>query len=195
VDLPRDGVAACHHQLSGMVVNSYLVWDPSTRLAAVFDTGEDSTPIFNDAKRRSLKIVHIFLTHSHGDHVGGLGPLQEATKAVAHSSALEPVSGTETFKPGSSFTVGNLQIETRLTRGHSIGGTTYVVRGLDRPLAVVGDALFAGSMGGAMVSYADALKTNREQIFTLEDETIILPGHGPVTTVGLEKMNNPFFAR
>ena len=61
------------------------------------------------------------------------------------------------------------------------------------PLAVVGDALFAGSMGGGMVSYQDALRTNREKIMTLPDETIICPGHGPMSTIAEEKQNNPFF--
>jgi glyoxylase-like metal-dependent hydrolase (beta-lactamase superfamily II) len=61
-------------------------------------------------------------------------------------------------------------------------------------VAVVGDSLFAGSMGGGNVSYADALRNNLEKILTLPDETIICPGHGPMTTVGEEKVHNPFFA-
>ena len=61
-------------------------------------------------------------------------------------------------------------------------------------MAVVGDAMFAGSMGGGMVSYDDALCNNREQILTLPDATIICPGHGPLTTVGEQKHANPFFA-
>jgi len=71
---------------------------------------------------------------------------------------------------------------------------TYVVTGLARPIAIVGDSLFAGSMGGGNVSYEDALRNNREKILTLPDETIICPGHGPLTTVGKEKRDNPFFA-
>ena len=71
---------------------------------------------------------------------------------------------------------------------------TYVVNGLSRKLAIVGDAIFAGSMGGGNVSYRDALQTNLDKILTLPDETIICPGHGPKTTVGEEKKHNPFFA-
>jgi glyoxylase-like metal-dependent hydrolase (beta-lactamase superfamily II) len=71
---------------------------------------------------------------------------------------------------------------------------TYVVKGLSRPIAVVGDSLFACSMGGGNVSYDDALQNNLEKILTLPDETIICPGHGPMTTVGEEKVHNPFFA-
>ena len=67
------------------------------------------------------------------------------------------------------------------------------VSGLNHPVAVVGDSLFAGSMGGGAVSYQDALRNNREKILTLPDETIVCPGHGPLTTVGLEKKHHPFF--
>ena len=75
----------------------------------------------------------------------------------------------------------------------SPGGITYVIEGLQRPVAIVGDALFAQSMGGGMISYQDALSTNRSELFTLEDHTVICPGHGPMTSVGEEKSHNPFF--
>ena len=70
---------------------------------------------------------------------------------------------------------------------------TYFVTGLARPVAIVGDSLFAGSMGGGNVSYADAIQNNLDKILTLPDETIICPGHGPMTSVGEEKAHNPFF--
>ena len=70
---------------------------------------------------------------------------------------------------------------------------TYNINGLAKPIAIVGDAIFAGSMGGGMVSYTDALQTNRDKIMTLPNDTIIGPGHGPMTTVTEEKKNNPFF--
>ena len=70
---------------------------------------------------------------------------------------------------------------------------TYLIDGLNQPVAIVGDAVFAGSMGGGMISYSDALRTNREKIMTLPDETILCPGHGPLSRVGWEKKHNPFF--
>src|SRR5437868_15503160 len=70
---------------------------------------------------------------------------------------------------------------------------TFVATGLARPVAIVGDSLFAGSMGGGTVSYKDAVQNNLEKILTLPDETIICPGHGPMTSVGEEKKHNPFF--
>ncbi|MDD4932907.1 MAG: MBL fold metallo-hydrolase, partial [Methylacidiphilaceae bacterium] len=85
-------------------------------------------------------------------------------------------------------------IRTLLTNGHSAGGITYLVAGGARPLAIVGDSLFAGSMGGGNVSYADALRNNREKILTLPGQTVICPGHGPLTTVEEEREHNPFFA-
>jgi glyoxylase-like metal-dependent hydrolase (beta-lactamase superfamily II) len=86
-----------------------------------------------------------------------------------------------------------LKIETRQTSGHARGGITYVVSGLPRRVAVVGDALFAASMGGGAVSYEEALRTNRKEIFSLPDDTIICPGHGPLTTVGEQKKHNAFY--
>ena len=92
------------------------------------------------------------------------------------------------------FELGGLRIDLLQTSGHSVGGITYWVRGLQRPVAIVGDAIFAGSMGGGMVSYEDALRNNREKILALPEETVLCPGHGPLTTVGEERQHNPFFA-
>jgi glyoxylase-like metal-dependent hydrolase (beta-lactamase superfamily II) len=72
---------------------------------------------------------------------------------------------------------------------------TFVVTGLARPIAIVGDSLFAASMGGGAVSYEDAVRNNVEKILSLPGETIVCPGHGPLTTVGREKQGNPFFAK
>ena len=74
-----------------------------------------------------------------------------------------------------------------------MAGITYLIEGMTSPIAVVGDAIFAGSMGGGMVSYTEALQNNREKILTLPDNTVLCPGHGPLTTVGQEKEHNPFY--
>jgi hydroxyacylglutathione hydrolase len=133
------------------------------------------------------------MTHSHGDHILELDRLRERTGAEAWIGEKEPVAGARSFAVGKTFQVGALSIETRSTWGHSPGGVTYVVRGLSRTLAIVGDAIFAGSVGGGNVSYKDALATNRENILSLPDETVVCPGHGPLTTVGEQKEVNPFF--
>ncbi len=189
-----DGLAQFTTDYNGMAVNAYVVWGPETRVAAVFDTGADSREIVRFANHHKLDVQLILLTHAHPDHVADLPSLREETGADVFTPAREPVPGAEPIDEGKKFRVGNLQIDTRLTWGHSAGGMTYVVTGLVRPIAIVGDSLFAGSMGGGNVSYRDALQNNLGKILTLPDETIICPGHGPMTTVGEEKEHNPFFA-
>ena len=189
----RDGFAQFKTDYHDMAVNAYLVWDPASRVAAAFDTGGDSREMVRFANRHKLNVQLILLTHAHPDHVADLPRLREETGADVFAPAREAVSGAEPIDEGKHFRLGNLEIDTRLTWGHSQGGITYVVTGLAHPIAIVGDSLFAGSMGGGNVSYQDALRNNLEKILTLPDETIICPGHGPMTTVGEEKHHNPFF--
>ena len=189
-----DGVAQFTSDYNEMAVNAYLVWDHEMRVAAAFDTGAESRDMLHFANRHKLDVQLILLTHAHPDHVADLPALREETGADVFTPAREPVPGAEPIDEGKKFRLGNLQIDTRLTWGHSLGGMTYVVTGLARPIAIVGDSLFAGSMGGGNVSYRDALQNNLEKILTLPDDTIICPGHGPMTTVGEEKQHNPFFA-
>lgn len=178
-----------------MRVNAYLVWDPATKAAAFFDTATDSTPLVARARALELEVGSIFLTHTHNDHIAALDGLRAAFPgARAWSNRAEPWPGTETFSEGAEFRIGSLRVAARTTSGHSPGGTTYFVEGLARPLAIVGDAIFAGSMGGGLVSFADAWRNNLEKILVLPDETVICPGHGPLTSVGEEKRSNPFFA-
>jgi glyoxylase-like metal-dependent hydrolase (beta-lactamase superfamily II) len=191
-----EGLAQFNTPYHDMTVNAYVVWDPATRQAAAFDTGADAQPMLDFIKLYALKLSHIFITHTHPDHVLDLEKLRAATGCSAvFSHTREPWSGTTIFEIGkdSSWSLGALRIEARSTCGHSKGGVTYVVHGLKQPVAVVGDALFSSSMGGGMVSYADALATNRKEIFSLPDDTVVCPGHGPLTTVGEEKKNNPFY--
>ncbi|MBO0696044.1 MAG: MBL fold metallo-hydrolase [Verrucomicrobia bacterium] len=190
----REGFAQFNTRYHDMTVNAYLAWDPASRVAAVFDTGADSGEMVRFAKRHKLDVQLILLTHAHPDHVADLPRLREETGADVFAPAREPVSGADSVEEGKHFRLGNLEIDTRLTWGHSQGGVTYVVTGLARPIAIVGDSLFAASMGGGNVSYQEALRNNLEKILTLPDETIICPGHGPMTTVGEEKVHNPFFA-
>lgn len=177
-----------------MTVNSYLVWDATEKIGVVFDTGADSTPLLDDVKALSLRIPFVLLTHTHVDHIADLTRLKNATGARVAVSKEEAVGSVESFSEGHLYSMGKLVIETRLTSGHSRGGTTYVIKGLEKTVAIVGDSLFAGSMGGANAAYEEALRNNREKILTLPDDTILCPGHGPMTTVADEKQNNPFFA-
>jgi hydroxyacylglutathione hydrolase len=191
--LQVNGLTQFNTTYEDMTVNSYLAWDPKSKEAAAFDTGADSSPMLKLAKDRGLSIKLILLTHTHPDHIADLPRLKKETGANTYVSSLEPTSGAETFTVGKSFQLGAISIETRQTSGHSKGGITYILSGLERPVAIVGDALFAGSMGGGMISWTDALENNRKHIFSLPDDTVICPGHGPLTTVREEKRHNPFY--
>ncbi|MCH2059627.1 MAG: MBL fold metallo-hydrolase [Verrucomicrobiales bacterium] len=177
-----------------MRVNAFVLWDPGSGQAAAFDTGADAGAMIDFLEKKSLTLGAVYLTHTHGDHIADLDRLLDTfSQPPVYVSEHEPLQGTIAIAAGHSARIGGLTLETRLTHGHSRGGHTYVVTGLARPIAIVGDALFAGSMGGGMVSYSDALETNRQQIFTLADNTVVCPGHGPMSSVGEEKQHNPFY--
>lgn len=190
-----EGLAIFNTPYHDMRVNAFLIWDPTSKVVAAFDSGADATLLVDFVNAHGLDLSAMFITHTHIDHVADLNTLltQGDEPIPLHCNRQEPWDGAELFIEGDSFSIGELSVETRTTWGHAKGGTTFVIRGLAQPVAVVGDALFAGSMGGGMVSYSDALRTNREHIFSLPDDTIICPGHGPLTTVGEEKRHNPFY--
>jgi hydroxyacylglutathione hydrolase len=191
------GFAAFNTKFEDMTVNSYLIWDARTRQAAAFDTGSDCSAMLDTIQAERLDLRYIFLTHTHEDHVGDLSKLASATKSEVWASELEPApfEGAKTFKENVHFHVGPLSIKTLFTTGHSVGLTTFYVTGLSWPLAVVGDSIFAGSMGGSATAFADQLKNDKEKILTLPRDTVLACGHGPLTTIAQEKQYNPFFAR
>lgn len=178
-----------------MTVNAFLVWDEVTRDAAVFDTGFDAAPILATIAEQGLALRHIFITHSHADHVAGLAALRaQHPRARIHSGSRNaPVD--QRNRPDECVTLGSLRITHRETPGHAEDGVTYIVGNWpeDAPhVAIVGDALFAGSIGGARENLALARQKIREQVFSLPTETLVCPGHGPLTTVGAEIENNPW---
>lgn len=181
---------------SNFSVNCYLVWDEVSREAALFDTGFDAQPIFDLIEQNQLQLRHLFITHTHHDHISALGQIREKFPKVRLHSNSKSAPVDQRNRPNDFVHLGSLRITNRDTPGHAEDGVTYVIGNFpaDAPsAAVVGDALFAGSMGGAR-QLADLAKQKiREQIFTLPQETLICPGHGPLTTVAQEKANNPFF--
>jgi glyoxylase-like metal-dependent hydrolase (beta-lactamase superfamily II) len=193
-EVSLDGLAQFTTPYHDVQVNAYLVWDPASKEAVVFDSGTDCSPMLERAKQNGLTIKLILLTHAHGDHIADLGRLAESTGAPIYISSREKAPGAQSIDEGRKFTVGALEIESRLTWGHSPGGMTFVISGLAFPVAIVGDSIFAGSMGGGNVSYEDAVQNNLKKILTLPNETVLCPGHGPVTTVQEEKEHNAFFA-
>ena len=177
-----------------MHVNAYLIWDPAAREAIAFDTGTDPKPILESLSKRGLTLKTLFVTHSHGDHIEGADLILEKTEASAVISQLEPEVpfAAEKIDEGYVARIGSLSVEMFNTPGHTDGGATFVVTGLSRTVALVGDAIFAGSMGGANVSYEQGL-AGLKKILSLPDDTVIASGHGPLTTVGQEKEMNCFY--
>ncbi|MCO5051608.1 MAG: MBL fold metallo-hydrolase [Verrucomicrobiae bacterium] len=180
----------------GMTVNCYLVWDASTREAALFDTGFDAQPILQMVQNERLKLEHIFITHSHEDHVAALGEIRAASPGVQVHSHSRHAPATQRLQAGAQFALGALKISFRETPGHAADGVTYVVSGWPDhapEVAVVGDTVFAGSMGRGNDGWELARNKIREEILSLPPATLLCPGHGPLTSVAEERANNPFF--
>ncbi len=176
-----------------MRVNAYIVHAPGETHAVIFDCGGQPDKLATALKDRGLSPAALFLTHTHQDHVAGIDELVRTTGAPLYAPKSEPYPDASTVADGEKLSFGALKISARETGGHSPGGTTYVIEGAAAPIAIVGDALFAGAMGGAPGAWEQALERNRKNILSLPDETVLCPGHGPITTVAKEKQHNPFF--
>jgi hydroxyacylglutathione hydrolase len=190
-----EGAKQFNSSLIDMTVNAYLIWNPETKDAAIFDTGSDASELLKFVASEGLTPKYLFLTHTHQDHIADLAAIVKKTHVEIFSPDLERLPETKIVREGDQLRLGKLRIEARLTNGHSPGGTSYIVHGLQNTVALVGDSLFAGSMGGAPNDYQKALRNNVEKLLSLPGDTLICPGHGPLTTVANEREHNPFFAR
>jgi hydroxyacylglutathione hydrolase len=180
----------------GYGVNSFLVWDEVTRDAALFDTGWDACPALAMVDENQLQLRYLFITHTHEDHIAGLKDVRDRHPKIKVRTNSKNAPPDQRNRANDCLHLGSLRITNRETPGHAEDGVTYVVGNFpeDAPfVAIVGDAIFAGSMGRGNQSADLARQKVREQILSLPDETLICPGHGPLTTVGQEKANNPFF--
>lgn len=148
----------------------------------IFDTGTDAQQCINYLSQHPQKEKHLFITHRHYDHTDC-------------EPDLSPyLTTSQMLEPNKSLTFGNLTLTTLDVAGHLPQATAYLIEGLEPPICIIGDAIFAGSIGRVPHSlYKQALSNIRENIFTLPPETLILNGHGPSTSVKLELENNPFF--
>ena len=180
----------------GMGVNCYVVWDEVSREAALFDTGWEVQAILELIQENQLQLRHLFVTHSHRDHIAALDAVREKFPRIKIHSSTKGIPVDQRNRANDFIHLGSLRITHRDTPGHAEDGVTYIIGTWpeDAPhVAVVGDALFAGSIGRGNQSWTLAKEKVRDQIFSLPAETLVCPGHGPFTTVGEEKAHNPFF--
>ena len=179
-----------------MAVNAYIIWDEVSREAALFDTGWDAEPIVEIIAGNQLQLKHIFLTHSHEDHIAALEVLREKfPKAHLHTNS-KSAPPQHRNRANDFLQLGSLRITNREAPGHAEDGVIYIVGNWpdDAPhVAIIGDTIFAGSMANGFISWETLKQKVRENIFSLPPDTLLCPGHGPLTTVAEEKAHNPFF--
>lgn len=195
--------------------NCTLLGDPEGGELIVIDPGADADVIVQKIKASGMKPTMIIHTHGHFDHAGGTGNLAEQLggdlpiglhrdeleiyNALPNQGAMfgmtaeAPPEPTLWLEHGGRLTVGGLDLEIRHTPGHSPGSVCLILE--SEPLAVVGDVLFAGSIGRTDLwggSFPTLEQSIREQLYTLDDATRVICGHGPDTTIGRERRTNPF---
>jgi hydroxyacylglutathione hydrolase len=194
--------------------NAYLVADSETKDAAVIDPAWDGHIILGAAEKRGWRIAHLWYTHAHFDHIGGAGAIADALNPLPlvalhpNDHVLWRAGGggalfgfdidpgpepTIDFYPGQALRLGSIEFKVRFTPGHTPGHCVLSVASAS--VCFCGDVIFAGSVGRTDLpgaSWEQLEHSIKTQIFTLPDETRLLSGHGPETTVGEEKRSNPF---
>ena len=191
--------------------NCYILADPETGDAVIIDPGEDSDLFLRRVETEGFTLRAVWLTHAHLDHILGVKDVVERSGAPLHMhpadrplydgiaeqgawlgvQASQPPAPDHELAHGDALQLGGLEFEVRHVPGHSPGSVAFVGHGV----AIVGDAIFAGSVGRVDLPGGDGgtlLASIRDQLMTLPDETIVYSGHGPETTVGAERRTNPF---
>ena len=177
--------------------NCYVVSCEETKEAAVIDPGMESEKeteqILEYIKQNGFKIKYIINTHGHPDHVVGNEAIKEATGApiLIHQSTIEKLNADRKLHEGDVLHVGNVKLVVLHTPGHTPDGISLLADNA----VFTGDTLFAGSVGRTDFlggSYADLMQSIKTKLMCLPDSFTVYCGHGPATTIGDEKMYNPF---
>ena len=190
--------------------NCYVVTDPDSGATAIVDPGADGDRLVAEIERLKHDVVAIWVTHAHVDHIGAIAtvkrrwnvpvylhPLDQPLYRVGGRQAQlygipyeEPPAADREFAEGEDVELGALKVSVIHTPGHSPG---HVVLHADGK-ALVGDCLFAGSVGRTDLPFSNAehLEASLERIAALPAETVIYPGHGDTSTIGEERISNPF---
>ena len=193
------------------VENCYLVADRRTHEAVMIDPGEEPAMFLAELDTRGWALQAIWLTHAHVDHIIGVGTVRHATGAPVHLHPLDrpiydalpqfghwvgmeldpPPAPDAELRAGEVLRVGGLRFEVRCTPGHSPGSVSFVGEGR----VFSGDALFNGSVGRTDLpggDYATLMTSIQSQLLSLPDSTVVHSGHGVDTTIGVERLTNPF---
>jgi hydroxyacylglutathione hydrolase len=200
--------------LGPFATNCYLVRTPTGRGCWIVDPGMNPAPVISRVRELSLTPEAILLTHAHMDHIAGVDNVLRAfpgTPVLLHEAEeqwpqdpslnLSILSGIEVtchgpdrlLRHADTLTLEGQEWTVLHTPGHSPGGVAF--HHAPSRTAIVGDTLFAGSIGRSDFpgcDFATLERSIRERLFTLPDETKVYPGHGPGTTIGHEKRTNPF---
>ncbi|HZS48120.1 MAG TPA: MBL fold metallo-hydrolase [Blastocatellia bacterium] len=194
--------------------NCQILGCEETRQAIVIDPGDEVERILTILNQHDLKVKYIITTHAHIDHVGGIKPLKDATGAAAlmhegdmflynnlqMQANLLGLSAPPTthidgmLGEGEKINAGTIEANVIHTPGHTPGSLTFDVPGQQRSL-FTGDTLFAGSIGRTDLwggDFQTIMRSLHEKLLPFEDDAIVYPGHGPITTIGEERAMNPF---
>ena len=179
--------------------NGYAIILQDAGIGAFVDPAGAPQPIIDNFKRAGVNLQYLLLTHKHRDHSDALAAVHkafpDATAVIHELDAAEVGAAAKGALPvadGERLPFGGGSIEMRHTPGHTDGSTCFVYRGL----IFTGDELFSGSVGkdfGEQFGYDEQLVNIRHKILSLPADTVVLPGHGPASTVAQEQAHNPFF--